>query len=332
MGAGGLQYGPVAARRSFREANSSAMPQLSTVGPIVLLGALVIELVLGDPRTRWHPVALYGTLVSLALRAAPRTGRAAQLAFGVGLVALSVNGVVLGAAVLLGAATALHPVAGMIAGAGLLKVSFAYRQLEQEAVVVASHVASGQIAAARSTLQALVSRETGALSAPQAASAAIESVAENLSDSFVAPLFYFALFGVPGALAYRAINTLDAMIGYHGEYEYLGRAAAKFDDVANFIPARLSAALIVVAAALAGMAMRSAARVALRDHARTESPNAGWPMAAMAGALDVQLEKPGHYRLGDAGRECGAETIRSAVAVARWTSALAAVLTLAAVR
>jgi adenosylcobinamide-phosphate synthase len=119
------------------------------------------------------------------------------------------------------------------------------------------------------------------------------------------------------------------MIGYHGEYEYLGRAAARLDDLANLIPARLSALLIVVAAALAGLATRPAVRVALRDHAITESPNAGWPMAAMAGALGVQLEKLGHYRLGDAGRECSATTIHSAVAIARWTAALASGLAFA---
>lgn len=307
------------------------MPDFTTACPMVLLGALAIELVAGDPRTRWHPVALFGSLVSLALRMAPRTGRVSQLAFGTGLVLVGVGTVVLGTAGLLHAAAAFHPLAEIVAGAVLLKVSFAYRQLEQEAVVVASHVAGGQIAAARGALQALVSRETSTLSPPQAASAAIESVAENLSDSVVAPLFYFALFGVPGALAYRAINTLDAMIGYHGEYEYLGRSAAKLDDLANYIPARLSAALIVVASALAGLASRSAAQVALRDHSRTESPNAGWPMAAMAGALGVQLEKLGHYRLGDASQECGSETIRSAVAVARWTAVLAAGLTLVGV-
>jgi adenosylcobinamide-phosphate synthase len=144
----------------------------------------------------------------------------------------------------------------------------------------------------------------------------------------VAPLLYFALFGVPGALAYRAINTLDAMIGYHGHFEYLGRAAAKLDDLANLIPARLSALLIIAAAALSGAAAGDAARIALRDHARTESPNAGWPMAAMAGALGVRLEKLGHYRLGEATRDCGAETIRSAIGIARWTAALAAGLAL----
>jgi adenosylcobinamide-phosphate synthase len=304
------------------------MPEQLSNGSTVLLLALAIELVVGDPRTRWHPVALFGQVMDLALRAAPQSNAAAQVAFGAAVVVAGVGGVALVAAGALAGATALHPLLGVAVGAGLLKTSFSYRQLEQEAAIVASHVAEDRIAAARTALHALVSRDTQTLSAPQAASAAIESVAENLSDSFVAPLLYFALFGVPGALAYRAINTLDAMIGYHGHFEYLGRAAAKLDDLANLIPARLSALLIIAAAALSGAAAGDAARIALRDHARTESPNAGWPMAAMAGALGVRLEKLGHYRLGEATRDCGAETIRSAIGIARWTAALAAGLAL----
>jgi adenosylcobinamide-phosphate synthase len=128
----------------------------------------------------------------------------------------------------------------------------------------------------------------------------VESVAENASDSFVAPLFYYAVLGLPGAVAYRAVNTLDAMIGYHGRYEYLGKASARLDDALNFIPARLTAALLLAAGALCGGDVRSGWRVLGRDGNATESPNAGRPMATMAGLLRVQLEKLGHYCLGDA--------------------------------
>jgi adenosylcobinamide-phosphate synthase len=168
-------------------------------------------------------------------------------------------------------------------------------------------------------------------------SAAIESLAENLSDSFVAPLFYFVILGVPGALAYRAINTLDAMIGYHGRFEYLGKVAARLDDLVNWLPARLTAYLLALGGALfipeggparstggrlsvvfpqEGAGMR-AWQIARRDHAQTESPNAGWPMAAMAGALGVRLEKVGHYVLGDADQRLTAERVREAASIAR---------------
>jgi adenosylcobinamide-phosphate synthase len=160
--------------------------------------------------------------------------------------------------------------------------------------------------------------------------AAIESVAENLSDSFVAPLCAYALFGVPGALAYRAINTFDSMVGYHGDYEYLGRTAARLDDLVNLIPARVTALLIVVGAVLARHHSFDAARTALQEHGRTESPNAGWPMAAMAGALRVRLEKMGHYQLGTAFGACQPSAIGPALRIARRVACLAAGLALLA--
>jgi adenosylcobinamide-phosphate synthase len=113
-------------------------------------------------------------------------------------------------------------------------------------------------------------------------------------------LFYFLLLGVPGAIAYRVVNTLDAMVGYHGKYEYLGKFASKLDDVLNFVPARLTALILVSASFLSQRGTHASWRVALSDHAKTESPNAGWTMAAVAGALNVQLEKVGHYKLGKA--------------------------------
>jgi adenosylcobinamide-phosphate synthase len=141
-------------------------------------------------------------------------------------------------------------------------------------------------------------------------------------------MFYFALFGVPGALFYRVVNTYDSMIGYHGRYEYLGKVAARLDDLLNIIPARLTGLLLVAASRLRRAAAGGAWRVMLRDHAVTESPNAGWPMSAMAGALGVRLEKVGHYRLGDAEVEPSAGSIARATAVASTALALAAVLTL----
>ena len=138
-------------------------------------------------------------------------------------------------------------------------------------------------------------------------------MAEGTCDSLVAPLFYFLLLGVPGAIGYRVVNTMDSMIGYHGKYEYLGKFAARLDDVLNFIPARLATWLLVLSAWVIKRNGRHAWRTALRDHVRTESPNAGWPMAAMAGALDVRLEKAGYYRLGDGKTALAPETIDKAV-------------------
>jgi len=159
--------------------------------------------------------------------------------------------------------------------------------------------------------------------------AAIESVAENASDSVVAPLFYYVVGGVPAALAYRAINTLDAMIGYRGETEWLGKAAARLDDAANFIPARLTALLLAVASGAGGGSPARALALWLRDARKTESPNAGRPMAAMAGALGVELSKRGAYVLGAGLRAPAAADVRRAVRIFAVAVALAAAAALA---
>jgi len=156
------------------------------------------------------------------------------------------------------------------------------------------------------------------------AAGAIESVAENITDSIVGPLLAFALFGLPGAAAYRAINTLDSMVGYRGRYEYLGKASARLDDLINLAPARLAALLLWLATiALPGVSADRAWRTMLSHRKRTESPNAGWTMAAMAGGLGVTLEKIGHYRLGDPAPEPKVHHIARANRVLYATTALA---------
>ena len=131
------------------------------------------------------------------------------------------------------------------------------------------------------------------------AAAAIESVAENASDSLVAPLFFFLIGGLPLALAYRFANTADAMLGYHDpEREWFGKIPARLDDVLNFIPARLTGLLLVCGAAFSGSSAGKAWKIMLRDARLTASPNAGIPMSAMAGAISIELEKVGHYHLG----------------------------------
>ena len=152
----------------------------------------------------------------------------------------------------------------------------------------------------RLEMSALVSRNTTNMNDKQAIAATIESVSENVTDSFVAPILAFALFGLPGAVAYRAINTLDSMIGYRGEYEYLGKVSAKLDDLVNFLPARSAAFMLWISSIiLPGLNYKSAWHIMIRDHAKTPSPNAGWTMSIVAGALGVTLAKEGEYSLGD---------------------------------
>jgi adenosylcobinamide-phosphate synthase len=295
---------------------------------LVLVGALALDLVAGEPPDALHPVVWMGRLYAALRRRAPARPAAA---FGYGC-AMAAAGPILfgGAAFVLGRALVPWELARLVVEIFLLKSALSLRLLGQAAANVARALSSGEVTRARFGLRSLVSRDTALLDEPHLAAAAVESVAENASDSLIAPLLFFVVGGVPAALAYRACNTLDAMIGYHGTTEWLGKAAARLDDAANLVPARLTAALLVVASALAGGSPMGALRIWWRDGARTESPNAGRPMAAMAGALGVELEKVGCYRLGDAGAAVGAEQIDRAIVHFYVASALMAALTAAA--
>jgi adenosylcobinamide-phosphate synthase len=200
--------------------------------------------------------------------------------------------------------------AGIVVEALALKATISPRGLVDAARAVAAALERGAADEARRLLGFhLVSRPTAALEPSQIASGAVESVAENLTDALVAPVAFFLAFGLPGALAYRALNTADTMLGYReGPLEHFGKVAARLDDLTNLLPARL-AALALIAAAWSRA--RSAWTVMMRDRTRTASPNAGFTMAAMAGALDVSLAKPGAYRLGDGRPPAAADVGRS---------------------
>jgi adenosylcobinamide-phosphate synthase len=266
--------------------------------------ALLLDLSLGDPPNRYHPVAWMGTAIGAVRRHAPGQGRLAQLLYGAMLV-LSGGAVVAGLGHVLNRAFArLSAPWRWLAEAVLLKMTLSLRGLVRVAQEVEEALEAGDLTEARRLASwHLVSRDTTALTEPQVAAATIESVAENISDGVIAPLFFYAFAGLPGALVYRFINTNDAMLGYRDrDHEWLGKAPARLDDLANLLPARLSAALIVLAAALVGENPGMACQVWRRDAGKTASPNAGHPMSAMAGALNVELEKVGHYRLGAGGR------------------------------
>ncbi|PIU56356.1 MAG: cobalamin biosynthesis protein [Chloroflexi bacterium CG07_land_8_20_14_0_80_51_10] len=277
----------------------------------ILLLALVIDLALGDPPTTWHPVGWMGKLISLLERFAPGNGAGTQFLCGVGMVLFGL--VIFSAPVyfLLAYLDRLDRIAYVVVGALLLKSTFSIKGLRRSALRVKTQLRDNDLAGAQAQMGALVSRNTEGLTEPLIVAATVESVAENTSDSIVAPLFYFLLLGVPGAIAYRAVNTFDSMIGYRGEYKYLGKFAARLDDVLNFIPARLTGLMTVIAAFVSRKNAPAAWRIMLCDHAKTESPNAGWPMSAAAGALGVQLEKVGHYKLGEASNMLTLEKIGS---------------------
>ena len=285
----------------------------STEDLAVLALAMALDLALGELPARFHPTVWIGRTVSFVEKLAPRRGFAG-LAAGAVMAVLVAGPWVAAAFFAVEGLQGIHQLAYILVGAVLLKSTFAVRMLHQEAARVRGTLATGDLDHARRGLRSLVSRDPSRLSPQQTAAAAVESVSENMSDSFFGPWLFFAVFGLPGAVAYRAINTLDSMVGYRGEYEFLGKASARLDDLLNLIPSRVTGLLLVFASAiLPGQRAAGAWRIMWRDHGRTESPNAGWAMSGMAGALGIELEKVGHYRLGDSIRPVEVHDITQAI-------------------
>ncbi len=285
----------------------------STEDLAVLALAVALDLTLGELPTRFHPTVWMGRTVAFLQKPLPKKGLSGVIAGGV-MAALVVGLWVTAAFFATTGLKMVHPAAYIAVGALLLKSTFAIKMLHQAAARVREPLNDGDLDRARQGLRSLVSRDPSKLSPELTAAAAVESVSENMADSFLGPWLFFALFGLPGAVAYRAVNTLDSMVGYRGEYEYLGKASARMDDLLNLVPARVTGLLLVFASLfLPGQRASGAWRVMWRDHSRTQSPNAGWAMSAIAGALGVALEKAGHYVLGDAQRPVGASDITQAI-------------------
>jgi adenosylcobinamide-phosphate synthase len=303
-------------------------PALESLAPaLVLVLAWLLDCTLGEPPARLHPVVWMGWLVRPLTRLWPRAP-AVELFTG-GLYAVSV--VLLCAAAGL-ALRWLPAVVRWPLEVYLLWSCFALRGLVLAGSEMARALAGGDLARSRAALTSLCSRDPAELSPEELAGATIESLSENASDSVVAPLFYFALGGLPLVLAYRAANTLDAMVGYHGRFEYLGKLAARLDDLLNLVPARLTALLLALAATALGLPVRRGLAVWRRDARRTESPNAGHPMAMAAGLLGVRLDKREAYVLGHDLAPAGLPTLEGALALVRragWLAALACFMVLA---
>ena len=310
---------------------------MPTFDPFALaLAALAVDAVVGDPPALYrrvpHPVALLGGWIArldAGLNDAALSG-GRRIARG-GAVVLVVTAAAAGAGALFQAAVqalasaAASPggfVAGFLAEAVAASVLVACRGLRDHVREVARGLDTG-IAEARAAVAHLVGRDPASLDRPGVARAAIESLAENFADGVVAPLFWYVALGLPGLFACKAINTLDSMIGHHDpRYRHFGRVAARLDDAANWVPARLAAALLAGAALVVpGASAGGAVRAAFRDGGRHRSVNAGWPEAAMAGALGFALAGPRRYGgrtvedawMGDGRRDLGADDVRAAI-------------------
>jgi adenosylcobinamide-phosphate synthase len=264
-----------------------------------LLLAVVLDLLVGDPETPLHPVALAGRWIGRGEGIFNRKGATPwrRRLFGALFVLVNVALVYIMAYFLLDKAEGYAPAAAVVLGGIFLWCTFAVRSLDKAALDIFRLLQKGDLPQARKNLGMIVGRDTAGLGEEGITRATIETVAENISDGTIAPLFYFAIGGVPLAMAYRMINTHDSMLGYKNErYCDFGWFAAKFDDVVNYLPARLTAVILVVCAFLMKLDWRAAISITWRDRRKHPSPNSGYPEAAVAGAMGIQLGGTNYYQ------------------------------------
>lgn len=259
----------------------------------------ILDLILGDPRWLYHPVRMIGALITIlekGLRKIAGEDQKNLLAAGVVLVFLVIAVSTAVPFLILKAAYGLSPVAGYIIESFFCYQLLAVKSLRLESSRVYDRLAEDDLPGARKAVSMIVGRDTKSLDEEGVTKAAVETVAENTSDGIIAPLLYMMAGGAVFGFLYKAVNTMDSMIGYKNEkYLYLGRAAAKFDDLLNYIPARVSALLMIAASFFLGMSVSGAWKIYWRDRRKHASPNAAQTEAVCAGALQIQLAGNAYY-------------------------------------
>ena len=296
---------------------------------LYLLGALAVAIgidwLFGDPPNKYHPVAWLGQLISFFL---PRLKGGSEKSKGtifaislVIIVALGVHFLVFAGRYLAGL------IELVIVSAVILKITIAVKGMDRHTKAIINSLEASDLEASRHNLSMIVRRKTDDLDEQHILSATIECISESTVDGITGPIFYYSLFGPAGAFAYRAINTLDSMVGYHDNYfKDIGWMSARLDTAANYIPARLTAFLMIVSARILGADWKNSLNILQRDHYKTFSLNAGYPMATMAGALRVRLEKIGHYTLGDNQEPVTLEKCWKAISIMKLTTLLFCIL------
>ena len=266
---------------------------------ITAVAAFLIDALIGDPRSKFHPVVLIGNLISLLEKILRREfDSPLQKIFKGGILVVAVVTISFGVGYGIEFLSQKIPslTAQIFIQALTLSFMISPRSLGDAAQEIYSLLETENLAEARRKVGWIVGRDTQNLNDAEVARAAIETVAENTVDGIISPLFYFAIGGLPLAVAYRAINTMDSMLGYRNEkYLHFGRVAARLDDVANFVPARLTAILFLGAAGLLGLDVRNAFNMMKRDASKHPSPNGGWAEATVAGALNIRLGGMNYY-------------------------------------
>ncbi|SCG86863.1 cobalamin biosynthesis protein [Methanobacterium congolense] len=288
--------------------------------PIIII-AVVIDLLIGELPLKIHPVVLMGKCIDM-FKHLKNEHPTFNTKLSGAIFTLTLVLMFSGIFILLLYVFSFNSLLLILVSAILLSTTFSINLLLSSAANVKSDL-NLDIVKARKSLSYLVSRDTSQLSHENIVSAVIETLTENITDSIVSPLFYTFIFGVVGGVAYRVVNTLDAMVGYKNpENIKIGWFPAKFDDFLNYIPARITGIFVTLAALLLGLDWRNAYRIMRRDARKTPSPNSGYSMAAAAGALGIKLEKIGSYELGDELNPLIPEKIGEAIVLTKLTTAL----------
>ncbi|MFB5602566.1 MAG: cobalamin biosynthesis protein [Nitrosopumilus sp.] len=296
---------------------------------IAIIGfAILLDLKFGDPKNRYHPTAWIGIFIAKLTTITKNQNSTFEKIGGMimiiiisSVVILLLSGLNFGISLI--SVDYISLILSVVIGALLLKTTIAIRGMEKHAISVLDSLESNDLDLARNYLSMIVKRNTTKLDKNHVLSGVLESISENTVDGITGPMFYYAFFGLFGAFVYRIINTADSMVGYKNDiFKNLGWFTAKCDTILNYIPSRLTGLIMVISAAILQNNWKNSYKVMIRDGKKTESPNAGYPMAALAGALETKFEKINHYKLGDGEIILTKDHVLSAIKIMKLTSIL----------
>ena len=297
---------------------------------ILIIGfAIILDLIIGDPRSKYHPTAWIGNFIGSLVPLFKNENAHLEKFGGILIVIISTTAVGVLLVVLnlkldsIIGNELLTIIVTIVVGTILLKTTIAIRGMEKHALAVADALENDDIDDARANLAMITKRKTKDLDKNHVLSGVLESISENTVDGVTGPLFYFSLFGLPGAFVYRVINTIDSMIGYKTEmFRNLGWFGANCDTILNYLPSRITGLVMVLASMLLGNNWKQSYQILKKDSSKTSSPNAGYPMAALAGALDTRFQKVDHYTIGTGSIYLSIKHIRSAIVLMKVTTIL----------
>ena len=297
--------------------------------PIIVIGfAVLLDLILGDPKNRYHPTAWIGNLIGTITTRMRNENQNLEKFSGIFIVLIPIC---FSTVILLGLQSGidfiniefLSILVSIISGIILFKMTIAIKGMERHALSVLDAIQKNDLNKARTNLSMIVKRNTKNLDKNHILSGTLESLSENIVDGITGPMFYFAIFGLPGAFTYRIVNTVDSMVGYKTQmFKNLGWFGANCDNILNYIPSRLTGLTIVLGSMFLGHDWKNCYEIFKRDGKKTDSPNSGYPMAAFAGALGTKFEKLEHYSLGTGDNEITSKKVKDAICLMKVTSLL----------